>query len=138
MPVKSRVLILLITMISIAVVAGSDGYVLGKSKAEPATTTGQQAAAPIPAEKRDLDNSADPTLTEMNDSLQGLSGDDFDWKLINYIVSMKSNETGMLRMAETKAKHQELKDLANIQREQNEKVLTLLFQWQKAWGYTDH
>lgn len=128
-----------ILLIAGIAVGGGGGYMLGKSKAAPAAKpAGQQAATPSPPEEKNLYNGDELTLPEMLANLQSSSGDEFDRRMVIYILSIRNIETGMLRLAETKAYHAQLKDFAKIQREQNEKVIPMIYKWQSDWGYTDH
>lgn len=131
-------IIVIILSITGMVAGGFSGYVIGKSRAAPIQTVKQQNAVTQPAEEKNLYNGDELTLAEMYDSVRSVSGDDFDWRLLVYLTSIRNIETGMLREAETRAKHQQLKDLAKIQKDQNEKVLPLLNQWQSDWGYSHH
>ncbi len=127
----------LLLLIGIMVGAGG-GYMLGKSKAQPATTSSQQSTGSQSAGKKNLYNGDELTLVEMYDSLQSTSGNDFDQRLLVYMLTIHNLESGMLRITETKAQRQPLKDLAKIQREQNEKVIPLMNQWQSDWGFSHH
>lgn len=134
---KSRVALLSLVIVGIAVMAGTGGYMLGVSRAAPVKSAKQQTAVQK-AEEKNLYNGDELTLAEMYDSVRSVSGDDYDWRLLVYMTSIRNIETGMLREAGTRAKHQQLKDLAKIQKDQNEKVLPLLNQWQSDWGYSHH
>lgn len=134
---KGLIIIILLSITG-TVVGGFGGYVLGKSRAASIQTVKQQNAVTRPAEEKNLYNGDELTLAEMYDSVRSVSGDDFDWRLLVYLTSIRNIETGMLREAESRAKHQQLKDLAKIQKDQNEKVLPLLNQWQSDWGYSHH
>lgn len=122
----------------VGIAAGGGGYMLGKSTAKPAATAGQQPGAPAPVKEKNLYNGDELTLMEMYDSVQSASGEEFDRRLLVYLISIANNETGMLRQALTKAQHPELKEFAKLQMSQNDQALPLLNKWQSAWGYSDH
>lgn len=126
-------------ILAVGLPAGYGGYMVGKSKA--AGTT--QTASPKPAQagtqaQKNLYNGDELTLVEMYDSLKSTSGRDFDQRMLVYLLTINNLETGMLRMADTKAERPPLKDFAKVQMEQNAKVIPLLNQWQSDWGFSDH
>lgn len=126
-----------VTVLLIGTSAGAaGGYTLGKKTAKSEAT--QQAKAASTTQKKNLYNGDELTLVEMYDSLQQSSGEDFDQKMLIYLLSIHNNESGMLRQAKAKAQHPELKELAAVLRGKNDQTIPLMNKWQKAWGYSHH
>lgn len=121
-------------------IGGSGGYILAKSSNTPVDTAGRQKTdtAKLVNEENNPYDGSNLTLVEMYDNLQSASGDEFDRRLMEYLLAMNLNQTGMLRQAESKSQKAQFKELASIQMKQNDEVLELLYRWQKEWGYTDH
>lgn len=131
---------LFIIILIAVLISGSGGYILAKSSNTPLDTAGQQkddTAKSADVESNPYDGS-NLTLMKMYDNLNSTSGDEFDRRLMEYLLAMNLNQTGMLRQAESKSQKAQFKELARIQMKQNDEVLELLYRWQKEWGYTDH
>lgn len=131
----------LFVIILIAVlISGSGGYILAKSSNAPVDTASQQkndTAKSVDVESNPYDGS-NLSLMKMYDNLNSTSGDEFDRRLMVYMLAMNLNQTGMLRQVESKSQKSQFKELARIQMKQNDEVLKVLYRWQKEWGYTDH
>lgn len=112
------------------------GYTLGKKTVK--SETAKQVNTTNTTQKKNLFNGDELTLVEMYDSLQSSSGEVFDQKMLVYLLSIYNNESGMLRQAETKAQHPELKELAKVLRGKNDQAIPLMNKWQKSWGYSHH
>lgn len=132
---KSMIIGAAVLLIGISIGAVG-GYTVGKKTVKSEVT--QQAKAASTADKKNLFNGDELTLVEMYDSLQASSGQEFDQKMLIYLLSIYNNESGMLRQAETKAQHPELKELAVVLRGKNDQTIPLMNKWQKAWGYSHH
>jgi uncharacterized protein (DUF305 family) len=135
---KKKLILISIAVLLVGAVSGAaGGYTVGKNTAK--TTISQKSTGnSINSQEKNLYNGDELTLVDMYASLQASSGDDFDRKLLIYLLSIYNNETGMLRQAETKAQHAELKDLAKTLMGKNEQVIPLMEKWQKQWGYSHH
>ncbi len=75
------------------------------------------------------------TMDDMVGSLQGKTGDDADKA---FITGMIEHHQGAIRMAElvkTKAKHQEIKDMADDIISAQSKEIEQLQNWQIDWNY---
>lgn len=79
----------------------------------------------------------DTGMTNMVSSLQGKAGDAFDEAFVSSMITHHQDAIGMARMAETQAKHQEVKDLSRAIIDTQQKEIDRMKQWQKAWGYSD-
>lgn len=122
------------------IIGGGGGYILAKSDKVPTDNVSKPQANTTKSNSEE-DNPYDGSnlsLMKMYDNLQSTSGDEFDRRLMAYLLAMNLNQTGMLRQAESKSQKSEFKELARIQMQQNDEVLKLLYRWQKEWGYTDH
>ena len=122
------------------IVGGGGGYIFAKSDKALADIASKSKAAATKS-SNDEDNPYDGSslsLIKMYDNLQAASGDEFDRRLMAYLIAMNLNQTGMLRQVNAKSEKAEFKELARIQMQQNDDVAKLLYRWQKEWGYTDH
>lgn len=134
----------LILLITAAFVAGgvAGGYVVNKLETNKPTSINHQAKADTTnRDKRSADKESgfDMTSTEMINELQSLPTDStFDRKYINYIIATRSAEIGMARLALTSSTQPEIKQSAQEQIDQSEKLINTMYNWIKLWGFTDH
>lgn len=138
MKVRKNALVGLVILLAGLTIGGAGGYFLRNASINEAKLNQQSAKQPTKDPEKNLFDGSSLTLPEMYESLGKSSDDEFDWKMLVYLLSIYNNETGMLKQAETKAKHPELKELAKILREKNEKAIPLMNTWQKEWGYSHH
>jgi uncharacterized protein (DUF305 family) len=136
MRVNKTVLVGVIVFLLGTTAGAAGGYALGKKTSKSETT--KQLNTTNTTQKKNLFNGDELTLVEMYDSLQSSSGEVFDQKMLVYLLSIYNNESGMLRQAETKAQHPELKELAKVLRGKNDQAIPLMNKWQKSWGYSHH
>lgn len=78
------------------------------------------------------------TPAALYDTLNTLSGVDFDKRYINYVILMQSDLTGINRLAKEKAVAPTLKERATELWGLDTQRLTDLFTLQKALGYSHH
>ncbi|RTK94817.1 DUF305 domain-containing protein [Candidatus Saccharibacteria bacterium] len=64
-----------------------------------------------------------------------LTGDDYDRMFIANMIEHHKGAVDMAKLAQTNAKHQELKDMANDIITAQTKEITDMETWQKGWGY---
>lgn len=64
-----------------------------------------------------------------------LTGDDYDRMFIANMIEHHKGAVDMAKLAQTNAKHQELKDMANDIITAQTKEITDMETWQKDWGY---
>ncbi len=84
--------------------------------------------------KQTTDNSS-MTMTEMNEQLESLSGDEFDKAFIEMMISHHEGAVDMANLAATRAKHDEIKTLSkDIISAQTDEISTMQH-WQIDWGY---
>lgn len=75
------------------------------------------------------------TMSEMSAALEDKSGDDFDKAFISQMIGHHESAVDMARLAGSRAKHDEVKKLANEIITAQEKEITQMKQWQRDWGY---
>lgn len=108
------------------VIIGSLVYLLILPKAEPHDHNGHDHGA-----SQQIAES--PTLKEY----KAIKGDAYDRAFVGAMIDHHQGAIDMSKLAATRAKHQQLKELAaEIIRTQNQEV-TQLTAWQKQWRYAD-
>ena len=75
------------------------------------------------------------TMQDMTSSLQGKTGDDFDKVFIEGMIEHHQGAIDMANLAKTKAKHQEIKSMADDIISAQSKEIDLMQSWQTDWGY---
>lgn len=65
----------------------------------------------------------------------GLNGEDYDRVFISNMIEHHKGAVDMAKLAQTNAKHPELKDMANDIIAAQTKEITNMEAWQKDWGY---
>lgn len=68
-------------------------------------------------------------------SLQNKSGDEFDEAFINEMIAHHQGAIEMAILAETNAKHEEIKNLSKNIISTQQAEITEMKQWQQNWGY---
>lgn len=95
-----------------------------------------------PAQNNTSTASSTPVMMDqMADVLKDKSGDDFDAAFISNMIVHHEGAVAMAKMAESQAKHDEIKQLSKDIIAAQEKEITQMKQWQKDWNYstlTDH
>lgn len=81
-----------------------------------------------------MDND-DMSMGQMMQGLQGKSGDEFDQTFISEMVMHHQGAIDMARLAQTGAKHQEIKDMADDIISAQSKEIDMMRTWQTNWGY---
>lgn len=94
------------------------------NKNQPATTqtTQQQASVDIPK-------------TETEKMLESYTGDDYDRYYIANMIVHHQGAVDMAKLAQTNAKHAELKTMANEIISAQTTEINSMLSWQKVWGY---
>lgn len=98
-------------------------------------TYGHMMMKPLEDGYEDDDDASSMTMNAMSDSLQGLSGDDFDKAFIQMMIPHHQGAIDMARQAEASAKHQEIKDLAKAIISGQSAEIGKMQQWMDSWGY---
>ena len=74
-------------------------------------------------------------MASMNDELKDLTGDAFDKKFLELMISHHQDAVDMAMPAETNAQHQEVKDLAKAIISAQTAEIDQMKMWQKGWGF---
>lgn len=74
-------------------------------------------------------------MSEMAASLEDRRGDDFDKAFISNMIEHHEGATSMASLAETRAKHPEIKQLSKEIITAQEKEMDEMKRWQRMWGY---
>lgn len=78
---------------------------------------------------------ADTSMAGMVEQLKGKSGDEFDKAFIAEMIMHHQGAIDMAKMADTQARHDEIKDMARAIRSAQETEINDMKQWQMQWGY---
>jgi uncharacterized protein (DUF305 family) len=76
------------------------------------------------------------TMSQMSASLQGKTGDEFDKLFLSEMIAHHQGAIDMAKLAQTQAKHPELKKMADDIIMAQSKEINMMQSWQSAWGYT--
>lgn len=135
---------ILIIAVLVAFAGGWVGssFVASKSiKTSPPQATPQAepiANAPNASEPVDIYSGNGMTPAALYDTLNSLSGVDFDKRYINYVLLMQADLSGINRLAKEKAVAPALKERATELWELDSRRLTDLYTLQKTLGYSHH
>lgn len=87
-----------------------------------------------------LDKQVDPSsgmsMSQMTESLKGKQGDDFDKAFITGMIEHHQGAIEMAELAESNAKHDELKKLSREISSAQKAEIVEMKQWQNEWGYS--
>lgn len=88
--------------------------------------------------KMDMDDMdpMDMSMDDMSGMLEGKTGDDFDKAFLEGMIPHHQGAIDMAKAAQTSAKHQEIKNMANQIISAQQREITQMERWQKAWSYT--
>lgn len=75
------------------------------------------------------------SMSEMTDSLRELKGDDFNKAFITHMISHHQSAVDMAKLAEGRAKHQEIKTMAADIITAQQKEIDQMRAWWSMWGY---
>lgn len=75
------------------------------------------------------------SMADMSHELTGLTGDDYDKAFIEMMIAHHEGAVDMARLSETRAKHDEVKQLSQAIIAAQEKEIADMKQWQIDWGY---
>ena len=133
---------------SLLVLSFGCGWAVSTFTQKPAKTTTAQVQTQTqsvatsnfgaPSEPVDIYSGIGMSPDALYDTLNGLSGVDFDKRYINYVILMQADLTGINRLAKEKAVAPTLKDRATELWGLDSQRLTDLYALQKALGYTHH
>ena len=77
------------------------------------------------------------TMTEMSEDLTDKSGDDFDAAFITSMIDHHQGAIDMAELAESRAEHDEIKQLSQDIIRAQEAEIARMHDWQQEWGYDD-
>jgi uncharacterized protein (DUF305 family) len=77
------------------------------------------------------------SMTDMVDSLEGKTGDDFDKAFIDGMIEHHQGAIDMAKLAKENAKHDEVKQMADDIIAAQSKEIDMMQQWKADWGYTE-
>lgn len=80
-------------------------------------------------------NSSDMSMEQMTEQLADKQGDDFDSAFLQYMTEHHDGAIEMARLAETRATHEEIKQLSKGVIAAQEKEIDQMQLWQKEWGF---
>lgn len=75
------------------------------------------------------------SMTHMTAELTNKQGDAYDQAFIEQMIVHHQGALDMARLSESRAKHDEIKQLSREIIAAQEKEINLMEQWQKTWGY---
>lgn len=75
------------------------------------------------------------SMNDMSGDLQSRTGNDFDENFIAMMIAHHQGAIDMAKLAETRAKHDEVKQLSQDIVSAQTKEIEAMKQWQQDWGY---
>jgi uncharacterized protein (DUF305 family) len=94
----------------------------------------------VAATQLDEDNTAsgaEMTMSQMSAGLTDKSGDDFDAAFLSAMIEHHEGAITMAELAETRAEHQQIRQLAQEVIAAQDGEIAQMRQWQQDWGYDD-
>ena len=85
--------------------------------------------------KEEADDHSTMSMSDMNKELENLSGDDYDKAFIEMMIAHHEGAVDMAELSDSKAKHDEVKQLSREIFVAQQKEITDMKQWQSDWGY---
>lgn len=117
-------------------IGGTGGWMVfaGEPQAQPAPA--QQSEQPKKAAlPKNLETM---TLAEMTDLVKNAPDDDFERQYLRVAIQLGNYTTAINRIGKERAEREELRKFAESYHEASSSLTRQLFEWQEAWGYTDH
>lgn len=81
-------------------------------------------------------NKDEMSMSQMTNILNDKNGDDYDQTFITHMIDHHQAAVDMAKLSETRAKHQEIKDLSKAIVSAQEKEIGEMRQWENDWGYS--
>lgn len=101
------------------------------------SATAQQSSQHQMSDGTMMNDDMDMTMSEMNQSLVGKTGDEFDKEFIHQMIMHHQGAVQMADLASKNAKHQEIKELSAAIISSQSTEITNMERWQQEWGYMD-
>lgn len=76
------------------------------------------------------------SMADMSKQLEGLTGDEYDKAFIEMMIDHHEGAVAMAKLSDTRAKHDEVKQLSKDIITAQEKEIAEMKQWQQDWGYS--
>lgn len=76
------------------------------------------------------------SMADMNEQLEGLTGDEFDKAFVEMMIAHHEGAVDMAELIPSRAKHDEVKTLGEAIIAAQTKEIAEMKQWQNDWGYT--
>jgi uncharacterized protein (DUF305 family) len=77
------------------------------------------------------------SMNDMSSDLQSRTGDDFDENFVAMMISHHQGAIDMAKLSETRAKHDEVKQLSKDIISAQTKEIEEMKKWQQDWGYNE-
>lgn len=120
---------LILGLVALLVVAGGAGVIAQRNKGEKQSSSAKTSqATPAP-------NANQKSETEKN--FESYVGEDYDRYFIANMIAHHQGAIDMAKLAQTNAKHDELKKMANDIITAQTSEISSMEGYQKAWGYPD-
>lgn len=87
------------------------------------------------AQSSQVTNHSTMSMADMNKELESLSGDDYDKAFVEMMIAHHEGAVDMAKLSDTRAKHDEVKELSKAIISAQEKEIADMKQWQSNWGY---
>lgn len=78
------------------------------------------------------------SMNDMSSDLNSRTGDDFDENFVAMMIAHHQGAIDMAKLAETRAKHDEVKQLSKDVISAQAKEIEEMKKWQQAWGYSEN
>ncbi len=130
-----------IAALLIGVILGAAGYGLSSRMARSGSWHPTEEIGAMPGMIHGTATPATPTvgaggsMDQMMADLPGKTGDEFDAAFLSEMITHHQGALDMADLAATRAKHQEIKDLAGAIVTTQTEEISRMRGWQQAWGY---
>lgn len=116
---------------------GIIGFILGGLIVSTAAVTLNKPEAPAHknGQSQMMNQDMSMSMDDMTNALRGKTGDDFDKAFISTMIEHHEGAVEMAQMAESQAKHEEIKQLSRDIITAQEKEIAQMKAWQNEWGY---
>lgn len=87
-------------------------------------------------DNKQYSSSSEMSMSAMTEDLATKKGDEFDKAFINHMIEHHQSAVDMAKLADSNAKHAEIKDLSKAIITAQESEIADMRQWQRDWGYS--
>lgn len=78
------------------------------------------------------------SMNDMSKDLENRTGDAFDENFVAMMIAHHQGAINMAKLAESRAQHDEIKQLSKDVISAQTKEIEAMKQWQQAWGYSEN